>query len=168
MTHNPERDAPLKAGQLARLVGVTPDTLRHYERVGVLPPPPRSPNGYRIYPTEAVVRVKWIQHALAVGFTLEELARILKVRDSGGAPCRNVRALAESKLVNLEARIEELQRLRDDLKKSLRDWDQRLRKTPRGQRAWLLNMLLESGEPSSRRPSSPISRPATRKKEKPT
>ena len=82
MTDKPEREAPLRAGQLARLVGVTPDTLRHYERVGVLPAPPRGSNGYRIYPPDAAVRVKWIQHALAVGFTLEELARILKVRDS--------------------------------------------------------------------------------------
>ena len=83
--------ATLSAGQLARLSFVSTDSLRHYERVGVLPKPRRTPAGYRQYPPEAVARVRMIRRALALGFTLRELARVLRVREKGGAPCREVR-----------------------------------------------------------------------------
>src|SRR4051812_28459483 len=88
----------LLAGELARLAGVSSDTLRHYERKGVLPRPLRLSNGYRKYPASSVDRVRLIRRALAVGFTLDELARFLKARDRGQAPCREVRALASEKL----------------------------------------------------------------------
>ena len=88
---------------LARLTNVSPDTLRHYERKGVLPSPPRSDNGYRRYPLSAVTRVQLVQRALTVGFTLDELARVLKERESGGAPCRKVRALVASRLADLSS-----------------------------------------------------------------
>lgn len=65
---------------LARRLGISPDTLRYYERKGVLPPPPRTANGYRRYPPAAVARVQLIQRALAVGFTLNELARVPRQR----------------------------------------------------------------------------------------
>lgn len=74
----------LRAGQLARRAGVSTDTLRHYERKGVLPIPRRTAKGYRQYPHQALERVRLIQRALAIGFTLDELAGILKVRDREG------------------------------------------------------------------------------------
>jgi DNA-binding transcriptional MerR regulator len=78
---------PLSSGELADLAGVSRDTLRHYERKGVLPRPLRSQNSYRQYPPEALQRVQLVRRALSVGFTLDELAKVLKVRDGGGAPC---------------------------------------------------------------------------------
>src|SRR5450755_3945859 len=96
------------SGQLAKLAGVSTDTLRHYERLGVLPCPRRSGGGYRLYPSDALTRVQLIRRALSMGFSLSELVKILKVRDRGGAPCKQVRALAESKLQQLDDRLEEL------------------------------------------------------------
>ena len=92
----------MSAGELARLTGVSTDSLRHYERVGVLAKPRRTPAGYRQYPPEAVKRVRIVRRALAIGFSLRELARVLRVREKGGAPCHEVRALASAKLEELD------------------------------------------------------------------
>jgi len=88
----------LRSGALAKLVGLSPDTLRHYERMGVLPSASRTTAGYRLYPTSAVMRVRVVQNALRIGFTLTELAEVLKARDAGGAPCQRVFQLAQDKL----------------------------------------------------------------------
>ncbi len=143
----------LRAGQLAELAGVSTDTLRHYERLGLLPAPRRSRNGYREYPREALDRVRLVRRALTVGFTLKELARILKSRDKGGAPCREVRALAEAKLRDLEAQLRELTGLRDDLRATLKDWDARLAGTAATERAGLLETL-SAAAPSEVQPAS--------------
>jgi DNA-binding transcriptional MerR regulator len=132
----------MKSGQLARECGVSTDTLRHYERIGVLPRPKRTASGYREYPAEAGKRVLLVRRALEIGFTLEELAGILKVRDSGGAPCREVRALAVTKLEQLICRIHDLCDLRDHMRNVLDNWDKRLSETPRGARAGLLEALM--------------------------
>ena len=132
----------MKSGQLARECGISTDTLRHYEQIGVLPRPKRTASGYRQYPPEAVQRVRLVRRALEIGFTLEELARILKVRDSGGAPCREVRALAETKLEQVISGIDDLCDLRDHLRSVLDNWDKRLSETPRGARAGLLEALM--------------------------
>jgi DNA-binding transcriptional MerR regulator len=132
----------LRSGQLAALAGISPDTLRHYERMKLLPVPPRSPGNYRLYPPEAVDRVRLIRHALAVGFSLPELARILKVRDKAGAPCRDVKRLLEEKLHAMEEEILDLVAMRDHLRTILTDWDRRLAQTPEGQPARLLENMV--------------------------
>jgi DNA-binding transcriptional MerR regulator len=76
----------LRSGELARLTGLSPDTIRHYESVGVLPAPHRTAAGYRVYAHDAVDRVLLVQRALQLGFTLAELSEILRVRDTGGRP----------------------------------------------------------------------------------
>ncbi len=131
----------LSRSALARLTGVSPDTLRHYERKGVLPAPPRGDNGYRRYPADAVARVTLIQRALTIGFRLDELARVLKERESGGAPCRKVRALVAARLADLERRLEQLSTLRDDLHALLEEWDARLASVEPGRQARLLEGL---------------------------
>jgi DNA-binding transcriptional MerR regulator len=133
----------LKASELARLCGVSTDTLRHYERVGVLPRAPRNRSGYRQYPPAAEARVRMVRRALALGFSLAELARILRVRERGGAPCAEVRRLASGKLEELERRLADLAELRDDLRRLLAEWDTRLDATPAGMRAGLLETLGE-------------------------
>jgi DNA-binding transcriptional MerR regulator len=135
----------VRAGELARAAGVSTDTLRHYERKGLLPRVSRTAAGYRRYPTATVDRVLLIQRALVVGFSLGDLQRVLAIRDRGGAPCRGVRELVGQKLGGLEQRIEELLRLRDDLRGLLAQWDQTLASTPAGQRAHLLETLGERG-----------------------
>ena len=142
---------PLRSTALARMAGVSPDTLRHYETKGLLPRAARSPNGYREYPPEALARVRLVRRAVALGFTLDELARIVKVRDQGGAPCREVRALAAAKLALLEGRVADLQAACDRLRTVLAHWDTLLDGTPAGKRAALLEALdgmVEAGAPS--------------------
>ena len=131
----------MRACELARLCGVSTDTLRHYERVGVLPRAPRTRAGYRQYPREATGRVLMVRRALALGFSLAELARIFRVRERGGAPCREVRRMAAEKLQELEQRLSDLAALRDHLRELLADWDTRLDATPAGMRAGLLEVL---------------------------
>lgn len=131
----------MRAGELARRVGVSKDTLRFYERKGLLAAPERLANNYRVYPPEAVERVLWIQRVLAAGFTLDELARILAERDRGGAPCRKVRQLAADKLAGVEERLRELESLRHGLREMLADWDRRLAEVGPGERAGLLESL---------------------------
>lgn len=133
--------ARLRSTALAREAGVSVDTLRHYERKGLLKAPPRSANGYREYPAEALGRVRLVRRAVALGFTLDELGRILAVRDRGGAPCRSVRALAQSKLATIEARIAALGAARDLMHAVLARWDDLLAATPPDGRAGLLDAL---------------------------
>jgi DNA-binding transcriptional MerR regulator len=125
----------------ARATGVSTDTLRHYERLGLVRGVTRSANGYRRYSDDAVRRVLLIQRALVVGFSLEDLQRVLALRDRGGAPCRGVRSLVADKLDALDARLAELQDLRDDLRRLLKTWDRALAETPPGQPAHLLESL---------------------------
>jgi DNA-binding transcriptional MerR regulator len=91
--HGGSQDHALRVGQMAQLTGLSTDTLRRFERKGLLVPG-RSSNGYREYSPEAVQRIRLVQRALSVGFTLDELARVVRIRERGGAPCREVRALA--------------------------------------------------------------------------
>jgi MerR family transcriptional regulator, copper efflux regulator len=133
----------ISPSELARLTGVSTDTLRHYERKGVLGIPARSQGGYRLYPPEAVGRVRLVRRALAIGFTLRDLAAVLSERDRGGAPCRNVRALVAERLSELETRLADLAELRDELRLLLRDWDRRLAKIPTGAQARLLDVLAD-------------------------
>ena len=140
----------LSSGDLADLAGVSRDTLRHYERKGVLARPLRGHNGYRKYPPEALQRVQLVRRALSVGFTLDELAKVLKVRDAGGAPCEEVRRLATQKLVNVQDQLRELTTLRDELQETLSGWDARLARGARGKRANLLESLSSDPKPAKR------------------
>lgn len=131
----------VQSGELSRLAGISTDTLRHYERLGVLPKPPRTNGGYRDYPANSLERVRLIQSALKVGFSLPELATILGMRDRGEVPCHRVRAMAEQKLRELKQQINDLLRMRDQLERILKDWDARLDRTGKGKPARLLESL---------------------------
>jgi MerR family copper efflux transcriptional regulator len=132
---------PMGPRDVARATGVSTDTLRHYERQGLLPRVTRTAAGYRQYSAATVDRVLLIQRALVVGFSLADLKRVLAVRDKGGSPCAGVRALVGDRLGELNQRIEELLTLRDELRSLVADWDGRLAKTPKGERAHLLETL---------------------------
>jgi DNA-binding transcriptional MerR regulator len=135
----------MRSGQLAHLTGVSTDTLRHYERLGLLPLPQRTTGNYRAYPPTSQQRVELIQRALAIGFSLSELKTILAVRDGGGAPCRRARELLNSKIAQVDRQLKNLTSLRTELNRVSKDWDTRLRRTKPGQAA----QLLESVRPRS-------------------
>ena len=139
-------DAWIGPRALAAASGVSTDTLRHYERLGLLQGTTRTRAGYRRYPPATVERVRLIQRALVVGFSLRDLASVLGQRDRGAAPCRRVRALVAERLDALEQRLNDLSVLRDEMRILLREWDRRLSQTPSGQRARLLDML--AGHPA--------------------
>jgi DNA-binding transcriptional MerR regulator len=115
----------LRSGTLAKAAEVSPDTIRHYEKIGVLPRASRTASGYRVYPASAVERVLVVQRTLRIGFTLAELADVLKARDAGGAPCHRVYELAQGKLKTIEADIEALKRTKRYLQRVLVDWEER-------------------------------------------
>src|ERR1044072_7253980 len=147
-------DRGFSSGELADSAGVSRDTLRHYERKGVLARRLRGQNGYRKYRPEALQRVQLIRRALSVGFTLDELAKVLKVRDAGGAPCEEVRKLAAQKIINVQDQLRELTELPDELQETLSDWDARLARQARGKRANLLESLSIDPKPPQRSHSS--------------
>ncbi len=133
----------LRSGELARLSGVSPDTIRFYERKGLLLRPERSANGYRRYAAESLSRVRLIRSALAVGFTIAELSQILRIRNNGGEPCLKVQQIAQEKLQKIETTIHQLKCLKKDLKNCIQEWDLTLTNTKVGEPALLLEKLAE-------------------------
>jgi DNA-binding transcriptional MerR regulator len=133
----------LRSGELARLTGVSADTLRHYERLGILPTSQRTKSGYRIFNASAVETVQLTQRALQLGFSLKELSEILRTRESGGVPCQRVLGLTEEKLRLVGEQIQELQRTEAYLRELVRDWRAKLMQTPPGRQAMLLHSLAD-------------------------
>lgn len=109
----------LRIGQLAALVQASPDTLRFYERIGLLRPATRTDGGYRLYDRTAVERVGFIRKAQALGLTLEEVGEILRVAADGTPPCQHVRRTLATRLEEVDARIAELRTLRAALARAL-------------------------------------------------
>jgi Hg(II)-responsive transcriptional regulator len=104
--------ALMTIGELARRIGVNTQTIRFYEREGLVPAPRRRASGYRQYAPAMVERVRFIRAAKAVGFTLEEIADLLSLRVRRGASCARVRARAEAKLADIDAKLEQLRGMR--------------------------------------------------------
>jgi DNA-binding transcriptional MerR regulator len=148
----------LRAGEIARMTGVSPDTVRYYERRGLLPRVPRDANGYRKYPESAVRRVIVVRRALDAGFSIRELSQVLRERDAGGVPCRQVLAIGRDRLGELERRVDQLTALRDDLRALLKDWEARVGRLRKNERAGLLDSLAE-------RPAGRVSRTGPFKRE---
>jgi DNA-binding transcriptional MerR regulator len=109
----------MRIGQLASLAGATPDTLRYYERLGLLPRPTRTNGGYRLYEPAALERIALIRKAHALGLTLREVREVLEIASGGRDPCAHVRALLERRLGEIQARIADLRSLERTLGKVL-------------------------------------------------
>jgi len=101
-------------GQLAKDVGVPIDTVRHYERIGLLQPATRLASGYRRYGEIERKRLRFIRRAKALGFTLDEIDELLAL--SAGRNVQSIRKTASARLTDIERRIEELRRVRDSLR----------------------------------------------------
>lgn len=105
----------MRTSELAGQAGVNTETLRYYERRGLLTEPPRTSGGYRDYPTDAVDLLRFIKRAQELGFHLDEVEELLHLDAGGPDSCDAARALAENRKADLEARIADLQRMRDSL-----------------------------------------------------
>ena len=110
----------LTIGRLARAVGVNLETIRYYERRGLLPKPPRSGSGYRLFPAEAKRRLRFIRRAQELGFSLGEIRELLSLRVAPTAKSADVRRQAQAKITDIEAKIRSLQ----SMKKALRELTQ--------------------------------------------
>jgi DNA-binding transcriptional MerR regulator len=128
-------------GKAAALAGVSADTIRYYERLGLCPKPTRTRAGYRVYPPAIINRLTLVRNAQRFGFSLREIAGFLRVRDGGGAPCRTVRAAAEQMLEAIDQQIADLGARREQMRKTLRGWDRRLEEMPAGTPGRLLENL---------------------------
>ncbi|NKE70141.1 MerR family DNA-binding protein [Candidatus Manganitrophus noduliformans] len=122
----------LTVSQLARIAGVGPDSIRHYERIGLVPRAERSPAGYRLWSAREVQYLKWVAPAKRAGFTLHELAEIFRMYRAGSPPCRTVRDLLQQKVADLDRVIDDLSTLRTHLRRVLIRWKGRLGRASSG------------------------------------
>lgn len=115
----------LKIGELAARAGVSAKTIRFYEGAGVLPPPARGANGYRLYPADAVDMLGFVKQAQGLGLTLAEIKEIVAIRQGGRPPCGHVYRLLQEKSRELDRKLSHLVVLRRRIRQSLAAWGRR-------------------------------------------
>ena len=107
----------LKTGELAKQAEVNVETLRFYEREGLLAEPPRRASGYREYPPDTVQRIRFIQRAKELGFTLRQIKRLLELRVDPDTTCAEVKEQAAKKIADVKQKISDLKRIERALNK---------------------------------------------------
>ena len=107
----------LTIGHLAKEAGVNLETVRYYERRGLLPKPPRSASGYRLFPSDAARRLRFIRRAQELGFSLKEIRELLSLRVSRTTTSRDIRARAETRIADIDAKIKSLESIKRTLRK---------------------------------------------------
>ena len=107
----------LTTGELARRGGVNLESIRFYERETLLPKPPRTASGYRIFPEEAVRRVRFIKRSQELGFTLKEIKELLALRGDPDTTCADVRVRTDAKITEIDEKIRTLQAMKRVLKR---------------------------------------------------
>lgn len=104
--------ASFTIGQVARKAGVGVETIRFYERRGLVADPPRRPSGYRQYPEDTIARLRFIQRSKRLGFSLSEISQLLALRVEAERPCYGIREQIAGKLRDLDQRLADLERMR--------------------------------------------------------
>lgn len=122
----------MKVSELARLAGVTAETVRHYTREGLLHPERHPENGYQLFGQDDLDRLRFIQRARTLGFGVAEIRDILDHADHGDSPCPMVRDLLASRLPQIRERIRELQSLASRMEQALAAWEEMPDGTPDG------------------------------------
>jgi MerR family mercuric resistance operon transcriptional regulator len=107
----------LTIGRLAKQAGVNLETVRFYERRGLLPKPPRSASGYRLFPSDAAQRLRFIRRAKELGFSLKEIRELLSLRVSRTTTSRDIRTRTEVKIADIDAKIKSLESIKRTLRK---------------------------------------------------
>ncbi|HEU4874537.1 MAG TPA: heavy metal-responsive transcriptional regulator [Pyrinomonadaceae bacterium] len=115
----------MKIGEVAKATGIGIETLRFYEKSGLLDSPSRTESGYRIYNADVLDRLDFIKRAQVLGFSLDEIKRIIGDRRAGQSPCAEVREIVRNRLAELDARMREMKRYRNELATALAEWDER-------------------------------------------
>lgn len=110
--------------QCASEAGVTPDTLRHYLRAGLVRPEGRTSSGYRTFSGRTVARVRFIRAAVGLGFTLADVQELLGMSDRGALPCPKARLLLAERIGQQRARLDAMAALYQRMKRALDEWEQ--------------------------------------------
>lgn len=139
--------ASLLIGEVAERTGLTAPTIRYYESIGLVKPPARSEAGYRRYSDTTVEELGFIKKAQALGFSLDEIAEILKLSRAGRRPCSHVLDLARRHLSAVDERIQQLQRFRAQLANEIGKWDGRRQPTCEGLCEIIASARDDEGEP---------------------
>lgn len=105
----------LRVSELAGLAGVSPDTIRYYEKEGLLPEPERSPSGYRQFDEELAERLRFIKGAQSFGLKLSEIRELLEIHDKGACPCGHTKALLERRMAQIDVEVARLRAMKRDL-----------------------------------------------------
>ena len=113
----------LKIGEVAKLAGIGIETLRFYEKAGVLDRPGRTYSGYRMYDSSVLDRIAFIKQAQVLGFTLEEIKELIRHKRSGENPCKEVRAVVRRRLEELDEKLKQMKKYRAELAATLKEWD---------------------------------------------
>jgi DNA-binding transcriptional MerR regulator len=113
----------LKIGEVSKQSGIGIEALRFYEKQGLLNHATRTRSGYRLYSEEVLERLEFIKRAQVLGFSLAEIAHIIKEKESGKNPCSEVREIVRTRLEELDERIKEMRRYRKELATALAEWD---------------------------------------------
>lgn len=114
----------LKIGEVAKRTGISVETLRFYERSGLLERPPRTEGGYRLYDSEALLTLEFIKRAQTLGFKLEEIKQVIADSHAGQSPCAEVREIVRRRLQELDMRLMQMSKYRDALAQTLQSWDE--------------------------------------------
>lgn len=119
-----ESSAQLKIGEVAKLSGIGIEALRFYERSGLLGRPGRTHSGYRLYDHAVLQRLDFIKRAQVLGFSLDEIKQIIADKQAGKSPCREVREIVRHRLAELDERLREMRRYRNELGAALVKWEE--------------------------------------------
>jgi DNA-binding transcriptional MerR regulator len=113
----------LKIGDVSKRSGIGIEALRFYEKSGLLDKPSRTFSGYRVYGPEILERLAFIKQAQALGFSLDEIKRIIENARTGQTPCDEVREIVSRRLEELDERMREMRRYRKELAETLEEWN---------------------------------------------
>lgn len=115
----------LKIGDVSKKSGIGIEALRFYEKSGLLEKPSRTLSGYRVYDVDILERLAFIKLSQALGFSLEEIKRIIDDARGGQSPCEEVREIVRHRLEELDERMREMRRYRKELSETLAEWDRK-------------------------------------------
>ena len=113
----------LKIGDVSKQTGLGIETLRFYEKAGILDRPARTDSGYRLYDAGVLERIAFIKQAQVLGFTLEEIRQLIDHKKAGENPCREVREIVRHRLDELDEKLRQMRKYRNELAKALKEWD---------------------------------------------
>jgi len=116
--------AGLKIGEVAKASGIGIEALRFYERSGLLGRPARTQSGYRVYGAAVLQRLDFIKRAQVIGFSLDEIKRIIADKQAGRSPCLEVREIVRHRLEELDERMKEMKKYRRELGDALKRWEE--------------------------------------------